>query len=729
MFENIGAKPSHKTARDYSIIFALREKDMSRTDKKSNLPSTKNVTAALSDVPLLPYPDKVINASGRMHWPPARTASWFSDQADDLPLISGELAAAGIRLTRTSPTKTAGAGLAIGEPGPVFNRLPTGAAPESYCIRIHPKGLSLRARSHAGLICGWQSVKQILATCGRSLPAGVIEDAPALSLRGFHLDLKGLKPKPAYLMELPGRLANFKINAVLLELEDYFQFKKHPSISHRSAPGPKFWQNFRKEANAHNIEIIPLLQTWGHLQYILRIPRYLHLAEAQTGMIGEICPLHPETWPLLRDMLDEICDAFPDSRYFHIGLDEIFTRGKCPRCRRRVAAIGMKRFVIEMLNQRFDYLASRGKVPMFWGSLDGGTLSKDEFRLIHNPLVIHGPKGSFKARAIGITGNYGMMTSCGMASSFAGGLGVENATSKELGLLEKFPHAGVNRRTIHQLEPELKAKARRYALTRNGLLKPAYEIAILQDNGFDAIGISAAQYSAGVMGLCPDFVFRQRNELAIAQWIKSQRAMGVIDTWWARGHTHVRNNAPFEAAWYNIASFADFAWRSAQKADIADFDRRWCKLFLGASDTDATDALYVFSMSSRRMSHAGRNFSNLARALWQAADSGMSRNKRFREAVDLGIEAQQLAMRVQTAQLEGEYLFATIPTIPRVFMADARKRLRELEQDIRKFALRIKQVLSPMMLACDVNELIAAEVTMRLVQIRHIAELLRARKR
>ena len=66
---------------------------------------------------------------------------------------------------------------------------------------------------------------------------------------------------------------------------------------------------------------------------------------------------------------------------------------------------------------------------------------------------------------------------------------------------------------------------------------------------------------------------------------------------------------------------------------------------------------------------------------------------------------------------------------PAVFMADARKRLRALEQDIRKFAQRIKRVLGPMMLACDVNELIAAEVTMRLRQIRHIADLLKARKR
>ena len=112
------------------------------------------------------------------------------------------------------------------------------------------------------------------------------------------------------------------------------------------------------------------------------------------------------------------------------------------------------------------YLASHGKIPMFWGSLDGGTLSKDEFRLIHNPLLIQGRNGPFQARAIGITGNYGMMSQTSLAASFAGGLGAENVTNKELGLLEKFPHAGINRRTIQQLEPGLQAKARHYVVRK-----------------------------------------------------------------------------------------------------------------------------------------------------------------------------------------------------------------------------------------------------------------------
>jgi hypothetical protein len=642
-------------------------------------------------------------------------------------MIRADLAAwGGIRLVHVAATGRAGTGLILGTNGPDADRLPSGRSPEAYRLHITPHGLILRAHGHEGLIRGWQSLRQLLDTCGRSLPTGIVDDAPALALRGFHLDLKGLKPTPRYLLDLPDRLARFKINAILLEVEDYVRFKKHPAIAHADALAPAFWREFAARAQARSLEIIPLVQSWGHLHYILRVPRYRHLAEARTGMIGEICPLHPESWPLLRDLLDEVCDLFPNSRYLHIGLDEVHTRGQCPRCRRRVAAIGMKRFVIEQLNQRFDYLAARGKIPMFWGSVDAGTLSDREFRLIHNPLTLQGPNGPFQARAVGLSGNYGMTGPDALACSFAGGLGADQTFRKESRLLERYPNSGISRRTLKDLSPELKRRAQRYALEgRTGLVRPAYELAILQDHGFDAIGISAAQYSAGVMGLCPDFAIRQRNEWAMAQWVKSRHGLGVVDTWWARGHSQVRNNAPFEAAWYGIASMADFAWRPAAQTSIPDLDRRWCRLFLGAPGTDATDALYVFSMGDRRLSYAGRNLAETARSLWQAADRHMTRNPLFRDTVDLGMEAHHLALRLQAAQLEAEYLFATPDRIPAPFRKDCQVRLRLLVRDLRRFAGRLRRVLRPIIIQADIEELVRAEVALRLKQAAQIADLLR----
>lgn len=684
-------------------------------------------TRTLSEVPFLPYPLRVTPAAGLMTWPQNRTAFWYGDTTQDLSIIRDDLARSGRnRLAPVSAAGRAGMGLVLGEAGPGPDRLPSGRSPESYRLCITRQGLSLRARAHEGLIRGWQTVRQILDTCGRCLPAGTVDDAPALTLRGFHLDLKGLKPTPSYLLELPDRLARFKINTLLLELEDYVRFRKHPSIAHAHALAPAFWKTFAARAQACCLEIVPLVQTWGHLHYILRVPRYRHLSETRTGMIGEICPLHPESWPLIRDLIDEICDLFPNSRYLHVGLDEVHARGQCPRCRRRVATVGMQRFVIEQINQRFDYVVARGKIPMFWGSVDSGMFTDQEFRLIHNPLTLSSPQGPCQARAVGLSGNYSMTGPEALSCSFAGGLGADLTLRKHAGLLEQYPDSDICRRTLKDLSPELRRRARRYAVsTRTGLMKPAYELAILKDHGFDTIAISAAQYSAGIMGLCPDFVHRQRNEWATAQWAKSQGALGMVDTWWARGHSHVRNNAPFEAAWYGIASTADFAWRPAAQTLIEDLDRRWCRLFLGVAGTEATDALYAFSMSARRLSHVSRNLTQPARDMWQAAGRHMTRQFLFRDVVDLGMEAHQLALRVQHLQLETEYLFATLNRIPTSFRRGCQNRLRELSRDLRRFAGRLRRVLRPMIIPADIEELVRAEVVLRLKQLSHLTVLLR----
>lgn len=679
---------------------------------------------ALDEVPFLPYPSSVKPARGAFAWGRGLAAHWGGLGSGELPLMAHELARRGVPSREGSGvgqglSVTIGARPARPAPGPSSD------SPEAYRLTIRPDAIALTANERPGLLRGWQTLRQLLDECGATLPAGTIDDAPALALRGFHVDLKGLKPTPAYLLELPERLAALKYNAILLELEDYIAFESHPDISHPAALPRAFWRRFARLARERYVEIIPLVQTWGHLQYVLRLPRYRHLAEAQEGMVGEICPLHPGAWPLLRDLLGEVCDLFPGSRYLHIGMDEVHVRGRCPRCRRRVAEIGMNRFAIERLNERVDYVAARGKIPMFWGSFEGGAFSAGDLAHVLNPVDVRSPDGTFSARLVGCSGNYGMTADDGLACSFRGGLGPAGVLRKEAGLLDRYRDAAVTTRTIEALDRRGRAMARKYALSADGTrARPGYGIDILRARGFDAVGISAAQYSAGVMGLCPDFVQRQRNEHAMAQWAKSRGALGVIDTWWARGHSNVRNNAPFEAAWYGICSAADFAWRPVEQTSIADFDRRWVRHFLGLSDSAAVDALYAFSMSDRRMSYVARNLTTPARALLADVRRRARRNRRFLDVVDVGMEAHQLALSVQSAQLEAEYLYATHPWIPGHFLRASRVRLRALARDVRRFETRLRRVLRPMVVPADVEELVRAEAHLRQAQIRQVAELL-----
>ena len=44
------------------------------------------------------------------------------------------------------------------------------------------------------------------------------------------------------------------------------------------------------------------------------------------------CPSHPDVNPIVFDLFDELIDAF-EANAFHVGMDEVFILGHCPRCK------------------------------------------------------------------------------------------------------------------------------------------------------------------------------------------------------------------------------------------------------------------------------------------------------------------------------------------------------------------------------------------------------------
>ncbi|MCX5662508.1 MAG: hypothetical protein NTW19_22735 [Planctomycetota bacterium] len=96
---------------------------------------------------------------------------------------------------------------------------------------------------------------------------------------GVHLDLKGMMFKPSYIPAMLADLAGQGVNALLVEYEDAFPFKSL-DIAHDPATA---WsrsthRRFLALAEEHGIEVIPLQQCLGHLEYVLGWDRYRKLA-------------------------------------------------------------------------------------------------------------------------------------------------------------------------------------------------------------------------------------------------------------------------------------------------------------------------------------------------------------------------------------------------------------------------------------------------------------------
>lgn len=151
--------------------------------------------------------------------------------------------------------------------------------------------------------------------------------------RVVHFDLKGAPLLMPMLKTLIPWLAAHGATAILLEYEDVFPL--HSSLSTTAAINhytPTQIQELILLCDEHRIEVIPLVQTLGHLEFVLKLPKFSHLREVPE-IPQALCPSKNESIKLVYELIDQIMHLHPNSRYLHIGCDEVFHMGECELCR------------------------------------------------------------------------------------------------------------------------------------------------------------------------------------------------------------------------------------------------------------------------------------------------------------------------------------------------------------------------------------------------------------
>ncbi|MDO3411094.1 family 20 glycosylhydrolase [Saccharibacillus sp. CPCC 101409] len=235
---------------------------------------------------------------------------------------------------------------------------------QGYRLEAAEERIHIVAPDAAGLYYGLQTLLQLPDSQGNIDPV-VIEDWPDTRLRAMNYDLRQNFSKPELLIRYLADFARYKINALLIEYEDKFPFRKYPELTHPlHALSEEQLQELQSRAHEHFIEIIPLQQSFGHLEYALRRDRWRHLRETEAS-IGEICPSRPESYELVTDLLEEMMEAHPDSPYIHLGCDEVYSLCECEECREAFGGIRERAF-IAFLNRLIEFAATRGKTPIFW---------------------------------------------------------------------------------------------------------------------------------------------------------------------------------------------------------------------------------------------------------------------------------------------------------------------------------------------------------------------------
>lgn len=187
-------------------------------------------------------------------------------------------------------------------------------------------------------------------------------------LCAFHVDMNFVNLRPDYIRAWLPVIAEMGYNAILWEVEDKVCWETCPDIVWPEAMSKTEFRSLLDDAAKLGLESIPLLQTIGHAEYVLKHDAYRHMRELPERH-DCYCTENPATREFLRKLIREYLDLFGEVRRFHLGGDEAYVFGKCPVCAQEAARIGKNGLYAKHITELSRPLVDAGVVPAIWGDM------------------------------------------------------------------------------------------------------------------------------------------------------------------------------------------------------------------------------------------------------------------------------------------------------------------------------------------------------------------------
>jgi hypothetical protein len=163
--------------------------------------------------------------------------------------------------------------------------------------------------------------------------------------RAFQWDLARQVERLDFLLKWLPRYAEWGYQELYLHLEDAVEYPSLPGVARRDAYSTRQFTRLVNAATRVGIKVVPIVNLLGHTQYLIKVPELRDLNELRDPSgrpldRGQICPLHPRTLEIAGKLLRDMA-PFCTAGKVHVGLDESFHLGKCPRCRAEVKRRGL----------------------------------------------------------------------------------------------------------------------------------------------------------------------------------------------------------------------------------------------------------------------------------------------------------------------------------------------------------------------------------------------------
>lgn len=265
---------------------------------------------------------------------------------------------------------------------------------DAFCIFIGKK-TKICAQTSRGFFYALSAIKELLEE--DEFCRGFLFDAPLATMRGYRAFLP---PRAGFsdFYEMVDFLVEYRFNAIILEIGGAMEYERHPEINDR-------WAEFAVETKSYSgradeiqtkiypwqknsihtdnaggdiltkkecrelaaycrsrgLEVIPECPTLSHSDYLCMA--HPEIREREGDLYPDAyCPLHPDTYPFVFDVLEEVIEVF-EPKIINIGHDELYSIGVCPRCKGKSAP----RLYADDIKKLHGFLAEKGIRTMMWG--------------------------------------------------------------------------------------------------------------------------------------------------------------------------------------------------------------------------------------------------------------------------------------------------------------------------------------------------------------------------
>ncbi len=254
---------------------------------------------------------------------------------------------------------------------------------EAYIIYMDKEATSVLASGEKGFYYATRTLSQLFNLKKKGQINKItskiyyIEDKPRFAFRSFMLDESRHFFGCEEVKKIISVLSDLKINTLHWHLSDdqgfRIDFPNFPKLKEIASKRLKTkinsqenddWDNNEyqrcyscdqildivKYAKEKYVEIIPEIDMPGHTSAIVSAYPILHCFDKQYEVRGDfgvfkeiMCPGKDTTYDFAKKLVDELCKLFSNSKYIHIGGDEVNHENyeKCPNCQKKMKELNL----------------------------------------------------------------------------------------------------------------------------------------------------------------------------------------------------------------------------------------------------------------------------------------------------------------------------------------------------------------------------------------------------